>query len=141
MTQRLHNKAWDHFVSWARSRGLNPVPANPWTVAAFIRACEPNYSLGAIRKMVGSITRVHAEKTRVRLDRHPLIQRTLERIERRAEIKPQTTELFEEADFFATKPSKPKRQPRKVTKPEPPTPGLRSLSATPRLVRRRRLRR
>lgn len=141
MTQRLHTKAWDQFVSWARSRGLNPVPANPWTLAAFIRACEPNHSPGAIRKMVGSITRVHAEKTRVRLDRHPLVQRTLQRIERHAEINPRNAELFEEADFVAGNPVKPKRQTRKIPKQEPPTPGLRSLSSMPRLVRRRRLRR
>ncbi len=92
--------------------------------------------------MVASITRIHAEKTRVRLDRHPLIQRTLQRIERRAEIKPRNAELFEEADFGAaqsTKPTTPKRQPRKPAIPQPPAPGLRNLSATPRLVRRRRL--
>jgi len=142
MTQRLHNKAWDQFVSWARSRGLNPLPANPWTLAAFIRACAPSYNPGAIRKMVGSITRIHAEKTRLRLDRHPLIKRTLDRIERPANIKPQNAELFEEADFGAAQSAElttPKRQLLKPTKPQPPMPGLRNLSATPRLVRRRRL--
>ena len=37
------NAAWDSFVSWCLERGLTAMPANPWTLAAYARWCEPQH--------------------------------------------------------------------------------------------------
>ncbi len=142
-TRAPNNKAWEEFVAWCQSRGLNPVPANPWAVAAFARSLEGHLKPATIRKRIGELTRVHAEKTRKRLAHHPLVQRTLAMIERRAEADKSDGSLFADDDALATCP--PKRPRRKsAAKPEPdttPKPGRASLSGQPRLVSRRTLKR
>ena len=138
-----NNKAWEAFVTWCQCRGLNPVPANPWAVAAYARSLEGRLKPATIRKRIGGLTRVHAEKTRKRLAHHPLVQRTLDIIERRAKADKSDGSLFADDDALATRP--PKRPRRKSTaKPEPgttPKPGRKSLSGQPRLVSRRTLKR
>jgi len=145
------NKAWEEFVAWCQSRGLRAVPANPWTLAAFIRACEERHSLKTLEKLLQGINRVHAEKTRKRLDHHPLVQRTMRMIENKAASREHSAELFDDDDFLndnpapkkprqpaphKTKPCKPKPQ-KKVEKPKLQV----VLDGTPRLVSRRRLKR
>ncbi len=138
------NKAWEEFVVWCQAKGLKAVPANPWTVAAYARSLEPRYRPATIRKHIADLARVHEEKTRRRLARDPLVQRTLGIIERRAEQVKQDAELFEDEDFLAArKPRKrpPKRKSKSAKKPpqsatKPARPGL---SAQPRLVSRRKL--
>ena len=56
------NKAWEAFVTWGQSRGLSPVPANPWTVAAYSRSLEDLFRPITIRKHIDELARVHAEK-------------------------------------------------------------------------------
>jgi len=140
------NKAWEEFVAWCQSRGLKPVPANPWTVAAYARSLEPRLRPATIRKQVHDLARVHEEKTRKRLTRHPLVQRTLEIIERRADAAKRDARLFEDDDFVTPKKSaKPKsRSSAAPTRKKPaadPKPVRRGLSAEPRLVARRKLNR
>lgn len=145
------NKAWEEFVAWCQSRGLNPVPANPWTVAAYARALERRMRPSTIRKRINDLARIHAEKTRRRLARDPLVLRTLEMIERRAETAKQDGRLFEDEDFLtpagrrrakatkkktgeSVKPKPAKKAPAKSKKPSRP-----GLSGQPRLVSRRKL--
>ena len=61
------------------------MPANPWTVAAYARSLEDLLRPITIRKHIDELARVHAEKTRKRLAHHPLVQRTLDMINRRTE--------------------------------------------------------
>ena len=156
MPRSVQNNAWNAFVDWCRRRGLSAVPANPWTLAAYVRWSEPHHTPRAIAKMIKEISRVHETKTRKRLDRDPLVKRTLGMIETRHSVKREQprVDLFEDgAEGKSPRPGKrtataaPKRpsKPTRSTKPKPkPTPKSSSrvksgLSATPRLVPRRRL--
>ena len=142
-TRAPNNKAWKHFVAWCQSLGLNPVSANPWAVAAYARSLEGPLKPATIRKRIGELTRVHALKTRKRLAHHPLVQRTLNMIERRAEADKRDGSLFADDDALTTCPPKRPRR-RSAAKPgadTTPKPGRKSLSGQPRLVSRRTLRR
>ena len=81
----MNQKAWDDFVFWCQLRCLNPVPANPWTLAAYVRWCESRMTPRMIAKAISEIDRVHESKTRKRINRHPLVKRTLKTIEARRE--------------------------------------------------------
>lgn len=134
--RHTQSDAWDDFVQWCQRRELVAVPANPWTLAAYVRALEPHQTPRAIAKAVKDIARVHEEKTRKRIDRDPLVTRTLNMIEnRRKTDKTESSRI----DLFDEPPTKPK--PKKKAKPKAETPSRvkRGLSATPRLVSRRRL--
>ena len=139
------NKAWEAFVAWCQSRGLKPVPANPWTVAAYARALEPRLQPATIRKQIQDLARIHEEKTRRRLARDPLVQRTLEMIERRAETAVRDSRLFEDTDFLTPGKAKTSRKSQTQTKPakKPKKPAKKAarpgLSSQPKLVSRRKL--
>ncbi len=143
MVRSANNKAWDAFVDWCRRRGLSAVPANPWSLAAFVRWCEPRHTPRAIAKMIKEISRVHESKTRRRLDRDELVLRTLHMVEARHAAKRDKprVELFEAEDADA-KTAAPAKKPARARKPREPkqTPRAKpGLSPTPRLVRRRKL--
>lgn len=76
--------AWNDFVDWCGGRGLQPMPAHPWTVAAYIRWLEHRASPTAIQRIVRAIARQHREKSRKRPERHPTVTRTLRGVELRA---------------------------------------------------------
>ncbi len=146
MPRRQDNNDWEDFVAWCAGRGLEAVPANPWTVAAYARWCEPRMTPRAITKVVAEISRVHEEKTRKRIDRDPLIQRTLKMIEARQKekkAKPKV-DLFDAPDDGKTV-KKPKSRAKKKPTATKPAAGAsrlkRGLSATPKLVSKRRLKR
>lgn len=141
--------AWEDFVTWCQQRGLTAVPANPWTLAAYIRWCEPRQTPRAIAKAVREISNLHESKTRRRIDRDPLVQRTMEMIEKRhraAKEKPKL-DLFDDPNAAAPiKTPASKRKPKTTTKAKTkaedaakPSRARQGLSTTPRLVSRRRL--
>lgn len=76
--------AWNEFVDWCGGRGLNAMPAHPWTLAAYIRWLEYRASPSAIQRIVRAIARQHREKSRKRPERHPTVTRTLRGVELRA---------------------------------------------------------
>lgn len=76
--------AWQEFVDWCGGRGLAPMPANPWTVAAYIRFLERSTSPTAIQRVLRAIAREHRQKSRKRPERHPTVTRTLRGVEARA---------------------------------------------------------
>lgn len=144
MTRSGDEKAWKEFVSWCRDRGLSAMPANPWTLAAYARWCEPRHRFPAIAKTFRAIARVHGSKSRRRPERHPTVTRTLSLIKTLAEAKTKAkaqgkakyADLFREDDFLeADRPKKPKKTSKVKTK------GKRrlGLSSSPKLVSRRRL--
>ena len=143
--RRGDDKAWDEFVSWCGGRGLQAVPAHPWTLAAYARWCESRYRYPAIAKSMRAIARVHNSKSRRRPDRHPVVKRTLRLIETRAKTKKDKNApkpLFPEDEILA--PARPDKKTAKKTgkKTKEGKGGKKSrpgLSPTPKLVSRRRL--
>ena len=152
MPRSQQNKAWDDFVAWCQRRGLVAVPANAWTLAAYVRWCEPRQTPRAIAKAVKDISQVHEAKTRKRIDREPLVQRTLKMIETRRKADKPKLDLFDENSGIdkksgvnkktgvqAKSKSKPKPKTSKKQKPATASRIKRGLSTTPRLVSKRRL--
>lgn len=147
MARLNQTAAWKVFVDWCQKRGLKPLPANPWTVAAYARWCEANHRYQTIVDMVKAIAKEHMRKSRKRPDRHPLVTRTLnliaKRQEQREEDKTQAADLFPEEDFAAETAAAAKTATARVQKEvqsrtEEAAKGLRrALRATPKLVSRR----
>ena len=147
MAGRMNQKAWDDFVFWCQLRCLNPVPANPWTLAAYVRWCESRMTPRMIAKAIKEIDRVHESKTRKRIHRHPLVKRTLKTIEARREMLRDSPKL----DLFDDLRTMKSRQGSKKTtvynkaskmqlaKSATASRLKRGLNSTPRLVSRRKL--
>ena len=136
------NASWDDFVVWCKSKNLQAVPANAWTLAAYIRALESQESLTAIRKRIQDIGKAHAEKSKKRPERDPLIAKTLEIIKLRSEKSADQSTLFNGDDFTdlsSAKNKKPKKPKEKVKKTPNKSPRSRVMSSSPKLVRKRRL--
>ena len=134
------DRAWRHFVRWCRARGLRPLPAHPWTVAAYARWCEPRNRFPVIVKRLKSITRVHVLDGRRPPERHPTVTRTLRTIEMRTRLGGSRAALFRAEDF-----AREDRGPspgRNLAQPsdESRKPRARTMRARPRLVRRRDVR-
>ena len=123
-TKKQDNKAWDEFVTWCQERGVSAVPANPWTLAAYARWCEPDRSHADIAKAFRTIFRVHNSKTRKRPDRDPLVVSTLAQIKERAREKKERAKdkrkpLFPDDDILKPKaPKKAKKSAKKGAKPK-----------------------
>ncbi len=137
------NESWEAFVEWCQSRGLNPVPANPWSVAAYARSMEGKYKPSAIRKCVTELARIHTEKTRKRLAHHPMVLRTLDIIERRADPDKRDSGLFTDELLPTSNKTKTSQQQKASTSKTKPkkslAPGWSGLNSQPRLVPRRSL--
>lgn len=150
--KRGDDKAWNEFISWCEERGLKAVPANPWTLAAYARWSERQHPYPTVAKNIEAIARVHHTKTRKRLDRHPMVASTLKLIETRSKAKKSAKDkqaaLFPEDDILE-KETAGKGRPRKTKKPTGKAKGKgkktamkktrKKMSASPKLVSRRRL--
>ena len=118
------------FVAWCRARGLRPLPAHPWTLAAYVRWCEPRHRYQGIVKRLRAIARVHVLRCRKPRDGHPTVTRTLRRIEARARAKQQGAALFRAEDFT-------NNQAPAAEAPDGDDGARRVLRSAPPLVRRR----
>ena len=93
----------------------------------------------AIKRQLGYIGQMHFEKLRKRPDRDPLVKRTLESVQERAEaakIKDKAPALFEADDFLDA--STPKKKPA-VRKSKKSTEKQKGLRTEPPLVRRKKI--
>ena len=90
---------WTEFVAWCRARGLRPLPAHPWTLAAYARWCEPRYRYRGVVKRLRAIVQAHVLQGRKPRDGHPTVTRTLRRIEAGARAKRHGAALFRAEDF------------------------------------------
>ena len=113
-------RSWEAFSTWCDERGLTPAPANPWMLAAYIRYLEGQMRYDALRRHVDHVGQMHFEKRRTRPDRDVMVQRILEAVRRREEAKKPRTRGAAEKPASASKKAK-------------------SLRATPKLVRRKRV--
>lgn len=125
-------RAWADFSAWCRRRGLRALPAHPWTVAVYARWCEDRHRYSVIVERIDTIARTHLRRCLPAPDRHPMVTRTLNMIERRAHG--QNSALFRDADFLAPK-NKPRR--RSPKRAQSRVKGLKGLRTAPRLVPRR----
>jgi len=125
-------KTWGEFKRWCDARGLKALPAHPWTIAAYLRWVDRRHDALTARQALNVISRQHLLKSARVPGRHPTVQSTLELIERRAETRGLSSDLFDENMLTENVPVVP-------TEPEtsPGTSKRRSLSSSPRLVRRR----
>ena len=159
--KRGDDKAWNEFISWCGERGLKAVPANPWTLAAYARWSERHHPYPTVAKNIEAIARVHHTKTRKRLDRHPMVTRTLSLIETRAKAKKSAKDkqaaLFPEDDILERKAAakdRPKKTKKTTAKAKAKTAmgkvkgrgqktakkkTRKAMRASPKLVSRRRL--
>jgi len=142
-------RSWDAFSAWCEARGLAAAPANPWTLAAYIRAVENTMRFDALKRHVDQIGQMHFEQRRTRPDRDAMVQRLLDAVRRREEAKKRAKEqarkkpaapppLFDADDFLAAKTPKSSKVPKQRTK-RTAAAKPRALRVTPKLVRRKRV--
>ncbi|NQV48739.1 MAG: hypothetical protein HQ504_13290 [Rhodospirillaceae bacterium] len=130
-------KSWNEFSRWCRSRGLVPMPAHPWTVAAYLRWCEPRHKLPAIIDGLKAIARRHLLRGCRPPDRHPTVMNTLKRIELKSQGNFDRSALFRDTDFVESE-----KQPQKKGKAgggaqKKTLRSMHTMRSSPRLVTRR----
>lgn len=143
MSSLLLGKAWSDFKRWCQPRGLSPLPAHPWTLAAYVRWCEPRQEYADIEKNLKSIARQHLLAGLAVPNRHPTVKSTLRLIEIRCANRRHSSALFEADDFLKTTPPQAKvghdpdeNESRVKAKPKSRK-GYISMRSSPQLVRRR----
>ena len=135
MSARKREKAWSDFVSWCKARRLRPLPAHPWTVAAYARWCEARHRYSSILEQIKAIGRAHILACASSPDRHPTVARTLRSIEARNRSRADRAALFP-ADEIVKAESPPPANPARRTSFRERR-RERALRASPRLVARR----
>jgi hypothetical protein len=128
---------WLHFVAWCRARGLKPLPAHPWTLAAYARWCEPRQRFPTILGRVRAIARVHLLKCATSPDRHPTVLRTLALIEARDRARGLHADLFQPDPHPGEAPADLARTAKTKTARNAGRSDGRGLRLTPPLVSRR----
>ena len=135
MIAQRREKNWMDFVDWCRAWRLKPLPAHPWTLAAYARWCDTHYRRPNVSKRIEAIARAHIFYCAASPDRHPTVMSTLRTIERRHQSHANRAALFRAEDFAGAGTSK-RATPKTKTKKTPNRPR-RSLRSTPPLVSRR----
>lgn len=144
MIAQRREKNWLDFVDWCRARRLKPLPAHPWTVAAYARWCDTHYRRPNVPTRIEAIARAHIFYCASSPDRHPTVRNTLRTIERRRQSQANRAALFRSEDFAGTGAAKgaapnvkaPNLKTRTEIKNHSDTPR-RSLRQSPPLVSRR----
>jgi hypothetical protein len=96
---KLPDKDWRTFEDWCVDRGLKALPAHSWTVAAYVRWCEPRQKMQDIVDSLKSITRMHLLKCHKAPGRSTMVIKILRQIEVRALNKDTRAALFKAEDF------------------------------------------
>jgi hypothetical protein len=140
MARRAPEKAWLEFMAWCRARRLTPLPAHPWTVAAYARWCEGRHRYPALITHIRAISRAHLLGCCAPPDHHPVVARTLCLIEARERTRSHRASLFPEDDCAPT-PTFDRDEAEPAVKPPRPAErartGIRAMAGQPRLVSRR----
>ena len=135
MVTRIHH--WGDFKRWCAARGMKALPAHPWTIATYLRWVDRRKDARAAREALDAISREHVLKTARAPNRHATVQRTMDMIERRAEVRDQHADLFDE-DSVTDASSPPPPEPEEGNAEEGEIARhRRMLNVKPRLVRRR----
>jgi len=139
MTMRAHGKSWNEFARWCQARGLKPIPTHAWTLAAFVRWCEPRHDYATIVAITKAIARRHLIAGHSDPERHPMVKRTLAMIERSISNRHHRSALFDD-DFINDEPAiiqTPETTSDKAKMGRPEKRVLKSMRLTPKLVRRK----
>jgi len=139
MTMRTHGKSWNEFAKWCQVRGLNSIPTHAWTLAAYIRWCEPRHDYATIVAITKAIARRHLIAGHYDPERHPMVRRTLAMIERSISNRHNRSALFDDDfmnDGLVEKQSQ-KPPSDKDTKNRPTKRVFKAMRLTPKLVRRK----
>lgn len=132
MSARKRERAWSDFAGWCKTRGLQSLPAHPWTVAAYARWCESRQRYPIIVMRIRAIARAHVLACAMSPDRHPTVTRTLRTIEARNRTRASRAALFPADEVGkATATAKPARRGLRERRRD------RSMRSTPRLAQRR----
>lgn len=138
-------RAWQNFQAWCRGRGLCPLPAHPWTVAAYVRWCEAHRALGDIPPTLRAIAARHSGGKRRHPEQSPLVRRTLDIVERRRQKRratgaaPKLADLLAQPDIGEAASPAPKRPRREAKTRATTATKTRAMRASPKLVSRRTL--
>ena len=139
MRMRTHGKSWNEYTRWCQARGLRPIPTHAWTLAAFIRWCEPRHDYATIVAITKAIARMHLIAGHSDPERHPTVKRTLAMTERSISNRHNRSALFDD-DFIDDKPQK-KQSTEQIDnnakKNHPEKKVLKAMRLTPKLVRRK----
>jgi integrase len=79
-TIRGYQADWRHFCAWCGS--LQPLPASPDAVAAFIAECAGNLKPGSIQRRLNAIAEAHKAAGFGSPTHHPLVRNTMKGIRR-----------------------------------------------------------
>jgi len=152
MARDSRDKIWNDFVHWCKKRHLKPMPAHPWTIAAFLRWMASRDDGENAETALKSISRAHLLCGRRSPHSHPLIERTLGSIYRRRSTAPDRSDLFEARDFLAAAEKPPTILPHhgeddidpldnsdEDNEQAPPPPKRHTMRSQPRLVSKRRV--
>ena len=60
-TRRAYATDWRDFTAWCAKTGLDPLPAAPETIAAFLAAAAPRLALATLRRRLAAIARAHRQ--------------------------------------------------------------------------------
>ena len=124
-------RMWGDFRRWCQARGLKPLPAHPWTIAAYLRWVERRKDAQTAKAVLEVISREHLLKSARVPSRHPTVQKTLALIEQRAQTRAQRSNLFD--DDILSEPAKAKAPKEKPA----PKKARRVMTTQPRLTRKR----
>jgi hypothetical protein len=101
LKHRRFGRGWSDFTGWCAARRLRPLPAHPWTVAAYARWCESRHRIPTILERVQTIARAHVLMCLKPPDCHPTVTRTLRAIEACNRRRRRRRSLFPDGDFSA----------------------------------------
>lgn len=99
--RRARDAAWEDFFAWCRGRRLKPLPAHPWTVAAYVRWCEGRRRVRTIPSALDAIAERHMRRALARPDRSIVVRRTLHAVAAGVPRKREAAALFRAEDFLA----------------------------------------
>lgn len=124
-------RMWGDFRRWCQARGLKPLPAHPWTIAAYLRWVERRKDAQTAKAVLEVISREHLLKSARVPSRHPTVQKTMALIEQRSQTRAQRSNLFD--DDIVSEPTKAKAPKEKPA----PKKARRVMTTQPRLTRKR----
>lgn len=138
MAARVREKAWLNFIAWCRARRLTPLPAHPWTVAAYVRWCESRHRFPGVVEQVRAIARAHLLHCCPAPDTHPTVARTLRLVEARERTRAERAALFRDSDFAGGTEAQQEPRPQHGDDARSPRRSRRApMPSTPRLISKR----
>lgn len=81
-TIRGYRADWGNFCRWCEVHGVNPLPASPETVAAYIAECAGHLKVGSIQRRLNAIAEAHKAVSLESPTHHAMVANTMKGIRR-----------------------------------------------------------